>query len=243
MEFEVLLPEKLKQYNINNSLDVIEAFQSYDVDWGFYLVDYGLDKIRLETSEKISPFPTTSGGLCFLQFFFEEEKFLEEARKYVSKRVFENLMKLIKTGYPASEYIPEDVFLRILKSNENIIHEVLFEMFIPVDSYEKEDLYIEKHGDLKDISTGLLKTDYYFLHPSVVKSCLEESLYVHEYLQKIAERFTSATKNEGYLFVVRGYFPAKKTFKDLERSINSLLSTLNIRYLPRTLLFNRIITG
>mgnify|MGYP007013797332 CR=1 FL=1 len=239
--FEILLTMKLKEKPINRSLDVIEVVQAYDFDWNFYLIDSSISKARAEVFERLTPFPASMGAVSFPDLIFDEEGFLESAESYLSREELDNVKKLLDVGYPISDYLDEDILWRIVSKNSSIIRKVRVEAYIPITS-EACILSDQRITDFENLSSELVKTSYYYIDPSLALKSLDESRFLHEYLDKLAALFSESAQeeNKGLILIIRGEFPADRSLVDLEENVDALLEPFKSKVLQRTLMFNRI---
>ncbi len=246
MTFQILLTTKIKNNPINQLFDIIEAIQSYDYDWRFYLVDT-TEKGDFRAIEKITPIPTNVGALDFTGYIFNDEEFLERSKKYVRGRRWRVLREVLKVGYPIEKVIGEDLFEKIISENKDLILEVSLEVFFVLKPEVTKDDFKEVEDSLdrelfKDFSYELVETNYYYLPPERVLEVLDRSTYLIDYLENLVRLYENTDlEDRGLILIVRGKYPANKTMLNLETELDKFMESIKDLVAYRTLLFNRII--
>ena len=235
MSFRILLTEKIKNNSIREIVNVIEAIQSYDFDWEFYLISGKEEKPS--SLERITPIPCSSGGLSFLSFIFDEEK-LVEYLPYKHK-VKEKIKELLIKGYQPSRVIKASVLEDILDRYPEILTHCVFEVALPLS----EDR-IEEESLLKGVfeEYEIVKTEYYYLDPLLVKAILEEVYYLYEYLERFSQVYEKERKEaEGFILLLRGTFPVSATLTEMENIVEESIKPVRDMIYERVLIYNRLI--
>jgi len=235
VKFNILLTRKIKDNSIRDLVGVFEAIQSYDFDWEFYLISN--EERELSSLEKITPVPSSPGALSILHFIYSEKKLIEYLpyKPSVKKKIEE----LLKRGYQASRIIKVSILEKILEEHPEILVSCFFEVALPLVRAEvrEEELL---GGVFEEYE--LVKTEYYYLDPSIVKSVLEESQYLYEYLEKLSQIYEKRrSEDKGIILLLRGSFPVSATLSELEKVVTENLKTIEDNVYDRVLLYNRLI--
>ena len=231
-----MLTKKIKNNPIREIVNVIEAIQSYDFDWEFYLISS--EEQKLSSLEKITPIPCSLGGLSFLSFIYDEEKLIEHLpyKQSIKRKISDLLMK----GYHASRIIKTSVLESILEHYPEILTHCFFEIAFPLS---KENVDEGKILDGLFEEYELVDTEYYYLEPSTIESILEEVYYLHEYLERLSQTYEGKRKEaKGIILLLRGVFPASVTLTELENVVEKNIESIKDIVYNRVLLYNRLIS-
>ncbi|RLE76386.1 MAG: hypothetical protein DRJ44_04205 [Thermoprotei archaeon] len=237
MKFEILLTRKIKDRSILDNIDVIEFIQSYDFDWEFYLIIS--EKSNRVSLEKITPIPSSPGAVSIFYYVYSEEKLV----KYLpySQNVKQKIKELLEKGYEASKIIDQGVLSNVFEKYRDIIESCFIEVTLPIKSElltsNIEKLIVESLFEEYEI----VETEYFYLNPDAVKAILEESDYLHEYLEKLAVYYQKhRLEDKGWILLLRGFFPASATLLELEANVSKIIEKFGESLLDRVLLYNRI---
>lgn len=248
MNFQILLTSKIKCQEIRKLFEIIDAIQSYDYDWKFYLVNADTSN-ELRISEKLTPIPTNLGAFDILEYRIDEEGFVEASKNYLKSKERKLLREVLKVGYPIDKVLREDLIERIVIENPEIIKEVNIELFFVIkkdiefnDFEAKAKSFLKSIDFLKNKSYEIIRTGYYYLPPNLVMKALEKSYYLIDYISNLIETYERTNyHDEGYILIIRGSCKASLTLVEIESIINSHIGLLKDFVLQRTLLFNRIL--
>jgi len=237
--FEVLLTEKLKKQSVRDLLGVIEAIQSFDYDWEFYLVDVS-SGASAERMERATPIPANRGAILFVHYLVDEDGLVEAIG--ASRTGAERIKRLAEQGRPLAEIVGERRLEELLEKRRDVVVLASVEAVLPLRSGEVSERVRDIAGSPPFDECEIVETEYYYLEPELVREALRDSYYLGEFLERLSEMYARERREgRGHLAILRGYFPADKTLSELEGETSSLIEPLGEGVLPRTLLFNRLL--
>ena len=241
MKFEIILPVKIKKLKICELINIIDTIQSFDYDWRSYIITITENFSRYKESEKLTPIPTNSGAIDFVEYVYDEEKLLEYLKNRIKGEKFRKLKKLVDLGYDISKLVHEDLLETLIYNYKDIITSVRIEAFIVLKEKIMEDIVEKALIETSFNDYEIFKASYYYLIPKDVYDALERSYYLIDYLSELTrlDKYSSI-EGESPILVLRGYYLTKKTMLELEKVLGRVIEKLGDSVECKTLMFNRV---
>ncbi len=236
MDYEILLPEKVRSLTLSEAYKYIEAIQSYPGDWRTTIITIPHQE-RIDDVEGITPLPTTYGAICFPELYLNELTLREFLRRYLENSEVESVIDALGKGLYLHKVLPSALLEKIDDKLSDFISGVSFEVFIPLEEKVKEPDKLRELGivDLVEV----FKTSVPVVKPEIVRQALEESHYVGEYLEKLEMLFNEAEELELNILRAEGYVNIDITLSDLEDKIQILVE--HIQAMKLVIMFTRAI--
>jgi len=241
VDYEILLPAKIRSLTVAEAYTYIEAIQSYPGDWPLVIVSGDLQKLDPKSPlEGLTPIPSTYGALCFPELYVDERRLYSLLRNLLDLRSLNSVVEGLRRGVPLERLVPR----RIESTLESRLPEFLagadFEAFIPLKSeLERLKFLAERYPIIEDVE--VFRTTAFPLRPEEVRKVLEESYYVADYLRSLEDMSSKASEIQLTILRLEGFVEASTRLKDLEAHLQEIVS--EIPSLRRTLMFTRVLLG
>ncbi len=239
MDYEIILPLKVRTLTIAKAYKYIEAIQSYPGDWSLVVVTGNVEKLKkARFLEGITPLPTTYGALCFPELYLNDELLVAMLKEKLDEEEVVGIIKAINRGERIHRLIPRSLLREVEQRMTDLIAGADFEVFIPLEEITKELDEIVKRINLIEYFE-LFKTSAFPVEPELVEEILDRAYHVGEYLSGLEKIFDEAKEEELDILRVEGFIKSDMKLKELEETLQSLVDQVPAKRV--TLMFTRVI--
>ncbi|RLE63639.1 MAG: hypothetical protein DRN53_01900 [Thermoprotei archaeon] len=240
MKYRVLIGERIRRAKLKDILQVIEAIQSYEGEWGLVVaparVMYTESIEEIPPSEKLTSIPTTHGSLLVHEIYLDEEELL----KRLELEEVDILAKGLEAGLPLSSILGDKRAQKVIDEFKDVIAEEYIEVLIPTTSeieYGVQDFDIDGLEEVEIFSCTIP-----IVGVDMVDRLLEMCEYVEEYLERLENLIREESKLvDGYMVALRCFRNADTTLMDLEEEVQEAIDLIGEDVIEGVVMVNRIL--
>ena len=131
ISFKILIHEGLKDRSIQDLYNFINRFQS--IDWGLFYYGFAPTRKDIEGRPKCGSIPTNYGCIIFPVFHYDESKFIEYAKGYVSKGKLIDLEKKLEEEkfVDIQSELDRDMINKVVSGHPDVVESSAIELILP----------------------------------------------------------------------------------------------------------------